>query len=339
MAGSCAGMASILIMYPMDTVRTRLQMAGSQGKALGVRSCVGSTFRNEGVRAFYKGMAFPLAAQVVFKAVIFTTNGIARRALDRRGLADSPAGVYACGALGGGVNSFIVTPVELVRTRLMLQYGRKPASSAASSTSRSSGSAAGGGGGGGDGRLRGPLDCVRQVVRRNGVFGMWQGLRVTLTRDSLGMGAFFLAFDTVKRTLAERRYGSSSGELSRKRPPDFDHLLVAGSTAGLCFWLVALPLDMTKTVIQAAGRKRGEVIPGAVATLSRLFREGGLRNLYMGWPVAFGRGIPGAAIMLATHTFASQKLGDYAAATTARPPAAAAVAAVAKKAPRTNRME
>ncbi|CAM9775217.1 unnamed protein product [Ectocarpus sp. 12 AP-2014] len=187
------------------------------------------------------------------------------------------------------------------------------------------------------------MDCVRQVVRRNGVFGMWQGLRVTLTRDSLGMGAFFLAFDTVKRALAESRYGSSSissGELSGRRPPDFDHLLVAGSTAGLCFWLVALPLDMTKTVIQAAGRKRGEVIPGGVATLSRLFRQGGLRNLYMGWPVAFGRGIPGAAIMLATHTFASQKLGDYAAATTSRPPpaAAAAVAAVAKRPTRTNRM-
>ncbi|CAM9223202.1 unnamed protein product [Ectocarpus sp. 12 AP-2014] len=333
MAGGCAGMVSILIMYPMDTVRTRLQMAGSQGKTLGVRSCVASTFRNEGIRAFYKGMAFPLAAQVVFKAVIFTTNGIASRALDRRGLADSSAGVYACGALGGGVNSFIVTPVELVRTRLMLQYGGKPASSATAGSSRSSSSAPGGGGGGGDGRLRGPMDCVRQVVRRNGVFGMWQGLRVTLTRDSLGMGAFFLAFDTVKRALAESRYGSSSissGELSGRRPPDFDHLLVAGSTAGLCFWLVALPLDMTKTVIQAAGRKRGEVIPGGVATLSRLFRQGGLRNLYMGWPVAFGRGIPGAAIMLATHTFASQKLGDYA--------AAAAVAAVAKRPTRTNRM-
>lgn len=64
------------------------------------------------------------------------------------------------------------------------------------------------------------------------------------------------------------------------------------------------------------------------------------RSLYMGWPVAFGRGIPGAAIMLATHTFASQKLGDYAAATTAPPPAAAAaVAAVAKRGPRTNRMD
>lgn len=55
-----------------------------------------------GLRAFYKGMSFPLGAQLIFKAVIFSTNGAARRALEKRGLADSRAGVYACGALGGG---------------------------------------------------------------------------------------------------------------------------------------------------------------------------------------------------------------------------------------------
>lgn len=60
---------------------------------------------------------------------------------------------------------------------------------------------------------------------------------------------------------------------------------------------------MTKTIIQAAEPKDGESVPGAVATVARVFREGGLRRFYMGWPVAFGRGIPGAAIMLATHTY------------------------------------
>ena len=60
---------------------------------------------------------------------------------------------------------------------------------------------------------------------------------------------------------------------------------------------------MTKTIIQAAEPKKGESVPGAVATVARVFREGGVRRFYMGWPVAFGRGIPGAAIMLATHTY------------------------------------
>ncbi|CAM9210470.1 unnamed protein product, partial [Laminaria digitata] len=153
-AGGCAGMASISIMYPMDTIRTRLQMSGSQGKPQSVRSCIAGTVRNEGVRALYKGMAFPFTAQVAFKVVIFTTNGIARRVLDKRGLAESPAGIFACGALGGGVNSFLVTPVELVRTRLMLQFDRDTRSNPSS--------------------IKGPVDCIRRIVRRSGVRSMWQ---------------------------------------------------------------------------------------------------------------------------------------------------------------------
>lgn len=75
---------------------------------------------------------------------------------------------------------------------------------------------------------------------------------------------------------------------------------------------VALPFDMTKTIIQAAEPKKGESVPGVVATVSRVFREGGWRRFYMGWPVAFGRGIPGAAIMLATHTHVWLALDDQA---------------------------
>lgn len=90
-------------------------------------------------------------------------------------------------------------------------------------------------------------------------------------------------------------------------------------------------MDMTKTVIQATERKRGEVLPGAAATLSRLFRDGGLRTLYMGWPVAFARGIPGAAIMLAIHTVVSRKLGEYSTegVTAPKQPVAAAATAAA----------
>lgn len=65
-----------------------------------------------GVRALYKGMAFPFAAQAAFKVVIFTTNGIARRVLDKRGLAESPAGIFACGALAGEPRVFDLIKID-----------------------------------------------------------------------------------------------------------------------------------------------------------------------------------------------------------------------------------
>lgn len=79
---------------------------------------------------------------------------------------------------------------------------------------------------------------------------------MTLTRDSLGMGAFFLAFDTVKRTLAERRYDSGSGELSGTKPPELNDLLVAGSTAGLCFWLGEVKVSFSYVVCFASSGQR-----------------------------------------------------------------------------------
>lgn len=74
---------------------------------------------------------------------------------------------------------------------------------------------------------------------------------------------------------------------------------------------VALPFDMAKTIIQAVRLDKGEPLPAMASTMARLVRDGGFQRLYMGWPVAFGRGIPGAAIMLATHTYTRRVLDAY----------------------------
>lgn len=60
-----------------------------------------------------------------------------------------------------------------------------------------------------------------------------QGVGVTFARDSLGMGAFFLSFNATKRLLARHSYGDRADT----KPPDFDVLLLSGSTAGLSFWI------------------------------------------------------------------------------------------------------
>lgn len=77
--------------------------------------------------------------------------------------------------LKGGVNSLLVTPVELVRTRLMLQFDRDPRSNPSS--------------------VKGPVDCIRRIVRRSGVRSMWQAsARAAWKR---GQGRVFQAGITV----------------------------------------------------------------------------------------------------------------------------------------------
>ncbi len=73
-------------------------------------------------------------------------------------------------------NSFLVTPVELIRNRMMLQYHR-----------------VGLGGGASGGRVasvsyKSSWDGIRQVFASTGFFGFFRGLSMTLRRDVVGVG-------------------------------------------------------------------------------------------------------------------------------------------------------
>ena len=79
-SGTAGGIASILAVHPLDTVRTRLQAAPA-GAYRGAWHCARVTVRREGPLALYKGLAWPLAAQGLYKAVMFGVYGAASRAL------------------------------------------------------------------------------------------------------------------------------------------------------------------------------------------------------------------------------------------------------------------
>lgn len=82
-------------------------------------------------------------------------------------------------------------------------------------------------------------------------------------------------------------------------------LLLAGSTAGIGFWTVALPFDTVKSVMQVQQQQR----EGMWAVARRLVREeGGVRRLFRGWQGAFGRAVPGSAATLAVFDIVKEKL-------------------------------
>ena len=83
LAGTCSGVASILVCHPLDTVRVRMQTAEA-GRFKGVGDVFASTIRNEGVRGLYKGMSAPLLSQGIQKATMFFVFGGATRFFQRR---------------------------------------------------------------------------------------------------------------------------------------------------------------------------------------------------------------------------------------------------------------
>ena len=265
-SGTCGGIASILAVHPLDTVRTRLQAAPA-GAYRGAWHCARVTVRREGSLALYKGLAWPLAAQGLYKAIMFGVYGAASRAL-RGGDPARPLAaheVFAAGGVAGGANALVLAPVELVRNRFQVAAGRT---------------------------------TLRAVLREAAAAGgVYRGLGATLLRDVPGVGAYYAAFEAMRRRAVALR-GSPKLELTE--------LAVAGAGGGEAFWTEALPLDFAKTRLQVGAEAGSASVAGV---LLDAVRAGGLRRVYVGYASALARGVPGAAVVFSVYGAVHERLG------------------------------
>jgi solute carrier family 25 carnitine/acylcarnitine transporter 20/29 len=276
-----------LVCHPLDTIRTRLQASALASATTNFRpytgaiDCLQRTVIEEGALALYRGMAAPFFAQAVYKAVMFGSFGIARDsvtpALLGQGAAErSPrTAAFVCGCFAGSVNTLVLTPVELVRNRLMVQR-RLLAGQTSTNTNRTYG---------------GILDVVKTAVREGGVSSLWRGLSSTILRDGPGVGVWFAAFETSKRGFPSLMGWAADSTAN---------LLLSGAAGGIGFWLVALPFDAIKSHIQTAALQGGRP-ENPLQVANRV----GIRGLYTGLGIALFRGIPGAGIVFLVQSRAS----------------------------------
>lgn len=115
-----------LCLAPIDTIKTRLQL-DKTNQYNGIRHCGQTIIRTEGVAALWKGV-IPFSTHLTFKyALRMSSNSFYQNLLrDKDGKLDS-ARRLASGAMAGATEAVcIVTPFEVVKTRLQAQRGLDP---------------------------------------------------------------------------------------------------------------------------------------------------------------------------------------------------------------------
>jgi len=282
-----------------------------------------NTFRNGGIRALYTGVTPVLGAQAVYKACVFSVNNVTMSKIKdyktREGGTYTPTlfDIWFCGVCGGCVNgTAFVSPVEFVRNQQIALHSRVSTAEGTSSEAMRR-------------KMKTPIDIIRQTLRREGILGLWRGTGVTVLRDSLGCGGFFVMNELGRRCLGPHLGGQESKAT----------FLAAGACAGwgvsrvICFdiilllfrwwlysfvsaqssltlspslvlfaqyWAFALPLDTLKAIVQTGGASNAREI------LSLSIKRDGLARtctlLLRGWQLAFGRGAPSAAITLTVYS-------------------------------------
>lgn len=126
-AGAIAGTSELLLLYPLDTVKTRLMLqtkapvAGAEHYS-GMMDAFRKIVASEGIGRLYRGLVPPLMLEAPKRAVKFAANDFWGKTY--RGLAGTDKTTQGLsiltGCSAGATESIVVVPFDLVKIRLQV---------------------------------------------------------------------------------------------------------------------------------------------------------------------------------------------------------------------------
>jgi len=278
-AGGFGGVSAVLVGHPFDLTKTRLQTA-APGVYTGAVDVVRKTLARDGVTGMYRGMVPPLLGVTPIFAMSFWAYDASKKLIlavtpDRETGSLSTTELAAAGFLSAVPTTLVTAPVERAKVLLQVQ-----------------------GQGGSSHQYKGVFDVMKHLYREGGIRSIFRGTGATLARDGPGSAAYFAAYEVTKKALTPA--GQSSSELN------LGAIILAGGTAGVAMWSLAIPPDVLKSRLQSAPTG---TYSGFFDCARKTIAQDGVAALWKGFGPAMARAFPAnAATFLGVE--ASRKLMD-----------------------------
>lgn len=251
---------------PVDVVKTRLQMDGSNAVRLykGSVDCASKLLRAEGLPALYKGLCPALLRQSTYGSLRY---GLYNPIRDMLGVDPANPNAIpfwkklAAGGGAGAIASGIANPTDLVKVRMQTD-GMSAVKT-----------------------YNGVLHCFTKIVRDEGVLGLWTGVGPTVGRATALAGAELATYDEARVQL--KQTGISSEGLSLH--------VSAAFVSGFVATVASSPFDVVKSrvmgqPVDASGR--GTLYSGMIDCFGKMVYNEGPLSLYKGFWPNFGRVVP-----------------------------------------------
>ncbi|KAH0553250.1 hypothetical protein GP486_006594 [Trichoglossum hirsutum] len=193
-AGGVGGVISQFSVYPIDTLKFRMQCSTVEGGLQGNKLIIDtarSMWTTGGVRAYYRGLPMGLLGIFPYSAIDLGTfeylkRKIAVRNAKRRGCHEEDAApgsflTAGIGAIGGALGASIMYPLNLLRTRLQTQGTvlHPP-------------------------RYTGIWDVTEKTLRQEGFRGLFKGLTPSLLKVVPSVSISYVAYENSKKILGLR---------------------------------------------------------------------------------------------------------------------------------------
>ncbi|KAJ9523579.1 hypothetical protein QJQ45_007255 [Haematococcus lacustris] len=180
-AGGLAGAVAQFLLYPLDTIRTRLAVS-SRGTYTGIMHVAARIRADEGLAAFYRGLTPSMIGILPYAGVDIALFEILKQTLFERAEAEGRPPPHFTLLVAGMVSSSIAQvvsyPLALIRTRLQAQGGAgKPV------------------------KYSGMMDVVQKTLAKEGVQGLYKGLVPNILKLAPAAGLSWWVFEETKLAL------------------------------------------------------------------------------------------------------------------------------------------
>ncbi|KAG6334810.1 hypothetical protein ID866_4282, partial [Astraeus odoratus] len=129
LSASVGEVAACLIRVPTEVIKTRMQTSSYGSTAASSLAAAKLVLQTGGIKGFYRGFGITIMREIPFTSLQFPLYEYLKYrlslALDSRPLHATEAAV--CGSIAGGVAAALTTPLDVLKTRVMLDM-RDPCS-------------------------------------------------------------------------------------------------------------------------------------------------------------------------------------------------------------------
>ena len=134
------------------------------------------------MRGLYKGMSAPLLGATLTKTIDFGLFGTLRNAFGKGAWKDRPLlSVVLAGMMSASTATLVLVPIDRLKIILSLQRSEVEKARAVGASTEGKSSQL---------QFRGPMD----LMRKQGLVGMYRGMAITLCRECLYGATYFSAF-------------------------------------------------------------------------------------------------------------------------------------------------
>ncbi|GJJ71085.1 solute carrier family 25 (mitochondrial aspartate/glutamate transporter), member 12/13 [Entomortierella parvispora] len=253
-AGAVAGIVGVLIVYPLDMVKTRLQ--NQKKDALGRLQykggidCFKQVIAKEGARGLYRGIVPNLVGITPEKAIKLAVNDFSREYwAARTNVSEDKLAIHygmLSGATAGLCQVIATNPMEIVKIQMQVAGSQKLEAGAKRPTA---------------------MDIVRSL----GLRGLYRGTPATLMRD-VPFSIMFFPLNSYLKLKGADKDGKTS----------FSVILGAGLVAGVIAASAVTPADVIKTRLQVATKPGEPAFRGIADCFQHIVRNEGVAALFKG---------------------------------------------------------